>query len=273
MKEIVIVIPARYNSTRFPGKPLVKIAGVAMLKRVADIAHSVCRKNSDCDYVIATDDKRIEVFCHEHNIPVKLTSESCQSGTERCWDAVLQLSRKPKFIINLQGDNPLCPPDVIQALIDDWRVTSADIFTPYVQLEWNEYDRLIKSKDTTPYSGTTVQVNREGFAMTFSKNVLPAIRNLKEAKKKMAFSPVKRHIGLYGYRYNALKAYFELPQTLCEQSYIEGLEQMRFLENGVNIKMVAVDYGGRKTTSGVDSPDDVRRVERILSEFGELDLK
>ena len=272
MHDIVIVIPARYNSTRFPGKPLFKIAGVAMVKRVADIAHSISEKNKACSYVVATDDKRIVDFCDQHQIPVKLTSSACKSGTERCWDAISSSTQKPKFIINLQGDNPLCPPAVIQGLIDSWRTSSADMFTPYVQLNWDEYKRLIKRKETTPYSGTTVLVNREGFAMAFSKKVLPAIRNLREAKKKLVLSPVKQHIGLYGYTYDALESYFELPETLCELNYIEGLEQMRFLENGLKIKMVEVDYGGRKTTSGVDSPDDIAQVEKILSEFGELDL-
>jgi len=272
MKDIIIVIPARYNSMRFPGKPLVKIAGVEMLKRVADIAKDVSEKNKDCGYFVATDDDRIVAFCKQHQIPAKLTSLTCQSGTERCWDAISQFKYKPKFIINLQGDNPLCPPNVIQELINNWRYVSADVFTPYIQLNWHDYEGLIKSKEKTPFSGTTVLVDSVGFAMAFSKNILPAIRNLKEAKKKLALSPVKRHIGLYGYTYDALNAYFTLPETLCEQNYIEGLEQMRFIENGLKIKMVCADYGGHNTTSGVDSPDDVARVEKILSEFGGLDF-
>lgn len=272
MSDILIVIPARYGSSRFPGKPLAKIAGVEMLKRVADIAKSVADKNSDCRYTVATDDGRIVDFCLAKNIPVALTSDSCQSGTERSWDVVEKLAQKPRFIINLQGDNPLCPPHVIQALIDNWRAVSADVFTPFIQLSWEEYDQLIVNKQSTPYSGTTVLVNNAGFAMAFSKATLPAIRNLAEARRQLEKSPVKRHVGLYGYTYSALHDYFTLTPSLCEQSYIEGLEQMRFLENGLKIKMVEVDYRGRKTTSGVDSPDDIARVESILAEFGELDL-
>ncbi|XKM14588.1 manno-octulosonate cytidylyltransferase [Orbaceae bacterium ac157xtp] len=271
MKDILIVIPARYSSSRFPGKPLVKIAGIEMLKRVANIAQNVCNKNSDCHYIVATDDDRIVTFCNNENIPVVMTSDECQSGTERCWDVVKKLTDKPKFIINLQGDNPLCPPHVIQALINNWRIIDADIFTPYIPLSWDEYDRFIESKKVTPFSGTSVLVNHNGFALAFSKNVIPAIRKLDEAKKQMPLSPIKRHVGLYGYTLNALQDYFTLPESLGELSYIEGLEQMRFLENGLKIKMVEVSYRGRKTTSGVDSPEDVARVEQILAEFGELD--
>ncbi|WP_392566218.1 manno-octulosonate cytidylyltransferase [Utexia brackfieldae] len=272
MKDIMIVIPARYSSSRFPGKPLVKIAGIEMLRRVADIARSICLKNADCGYVVATDDERIMAFCQQYDLPVNMTAASCQSGTERAWDVVSQSAIKPQFVINLQGDNPLCPPHVIQALIDQWRTVAADIFTPYIQLSWDEYDRFVQHKKITPYSGTSVLVNKDHFAMAFSKNILPAIRQLSEAKKQLSMSPVKRHVGLYGYTYAALQAYFSLPESLCEKSYIEGLEQMRFLENGLKVKMVEVDYRGRKTTSGVDSPDDVARVEQILAEFGELDL-
>lgn len=272
MSAILIVIPARYDSSRFPGKPLAKIAGVEMLKRVADIAKSVADKNDDCGYTVATDDARIVEFCMAKNIPVTLTSDACQSGTERCWDVVERLEKKPQFIINLQGDNPLCPPHVIQALIDNWRAVAADVFTPFIQLSWDEYDQLLANKQNTPYSGTTVLVDKAGFALVFSKATLPAIRKPDEARRLLEKSPVKRHVGLYGYSYSALKDYFTLAPSLGEQSYIEGLEQMRFLENGLKIKMVEVNYRGRKTTSGVDSPDDIARVEQIIAEFGELDL-
>lgn len=272
MQDILIVIPARYSSSRFPGKPLAKIAGIEMIKRVADIARNICDNNHDCNYVVATDDQRIVGFCQQHSIPVKTSCSSCQSGTERCWDIVANSNEKPKFIINLQGDNPLCPPHVIQALIDNWRTESADIFTPYIQLSWDEFAQFIENKQTTPFSGTSVLVDKKGFALAFSKNVLPAIRHLDEAKKQMEKSPVKRHIGLYGYTFSALRDYFTLSESLCEKSYIEGLEQMRFLENGLKVKMVEVDYQGRKTTSGVDSPEDVLRVEQIIAEFGELIL-
>lgn len=270
--SILIVIPARYASTRLPGKPLVKIAGVEMIRRVADIAASICRHNDNCQYVVATDDTRIEDFCKTSGIPAVMTADTCRSGTERCWDAVKQTATPPSFIINLQGDNPLCPPWVIQELIDACRSCPADVFTPCIHLDWDEYDRLVESKKTTPYSGTTVLVDKSGYALAFSKSTIPAIRKPEKARETLAKSPVRRHVGLYAYTYDALKNYFTLPESEYEMGCIEGLEQMRFLYNGLRIKMVEVTYRGRKTTSGVDSPEDVARVEAILAEYGEYEL-
>ncbi|MDR2489660.1 MAG: 3-deoxy-manno-octulosonate cytidylyltransferase [Desulfovibrio sp.] len=270
--DILIVIPARYASSRFPGKPLVRIAGTEMIKRVAAIAESVCRKNAACRHVVATDDLRILDFCAAESIPALMTSASCRSGTERCRDVMARQETHADLVINLQGDNPLCPPHVIQALIDAWRRSGADVVTPCVRLSWAEYEGLLRDKAASPHSGTTVLIDRQGFALTFSKEILPHVRNVSEAKRHMQRSPVRRHIGLYGYSQSALHAYFALPPSLGEQPYLEGLEQMRFLENGLRVKTVDVDYFGRESCSGVDSPEDVTRVERILAEFGELDI-
>lgn len=270
--SILIVIPARYASTRLPGKPLVKIAGVEMIKRVADIAASICRHNENCHYVVATDDARIVDFCTGAGVPAVMTAESCRSGTERCWDAVCRQADRPDFIINLQGDNPLCPPWVIQELIDAWRATPADVFTPCIHLDWSEYDRLVQAKQTTPFSGTTVLLDKDGYALAFSKNIIPAVRKPEKARQQLEMSPVRRHVGLYAYTCEALERYFSLPESVYELGCVEGLEQMRFLYNGLRIKMVETGYRGRKTTSGVDSPEDVARVEAILQEYGEYDL-
>jgi 3-deoxy-manno-octulosonate cytidylyltransferase (CMP-KDO synthetase) len=272
METILIVIPARYASSRFPGKPLVRIAGIEMLKRVAAIAESICRKNHACRYMVATDDERIVNFCAKENIPARLTATSCQSGTERCWDLVAHQEKDIGLVINLQGDNPLCPPHVIQALIDAWKKTKADVVTACVRLNWDEYEGLLRDKTVSSLSGTTVLVDRQGFALAFSKAVLPVVRDKAEAKKNMERSPVRRHIGLYAYTRAALQAYFSLAPSLGELPYIEGLEQMRFLENGLRIQTVDVEYFGRESCSGVDSPEDVTRVERILAECGELEL-
>lgn len=271
-KNIYIVIPARYASSRLPGKPLIKISGVEMIKRVADIANAVCKKNEGCKYVVATDDNRILDFCEANNIAVVMTSEECKNGTERCWDAIKRLNVTPQLIINLQGDNPLCPPWIIQNLIDEWKSYEADLYTPYVNLDWKEYDNLKSAKETTPYSGTTVLINKQGYAMAFSKNIVPAIRKEEKAKTILDKSPVNRHVGLYAYTYPTLEGYFTSEESVYEQSYIEGLEQMRFLYNGLRIKMVEADYRGRETTNGVDSPEDLERVEYILKKYGEFDL-
>lgn len=251
---------------------MVKIAGVEMIKRVADIAAFISRSNEGCSYVVATDDERIMEYCRGAKIPALMTAESCRSGTERCWDAVGQQAEKPDFIINLQGDNPLCPPWVIQQLIDAWKTSPADVFTPCIHLDWSEYERLVEAKKTTPHSGTTVLVNKDGYALAFSKNIIPAVRKPEKAQAALEKSPVRRHVGLYAYTYNALEQYFNLPESDYELGCVEGLEQMRFLYNGLKVKMVESSYRGRKTTSGVDSPEDVERVEAILREYGEYDF-
>ena len=267
-KNILIVIPARYQSSRLPGKPLVKIKGVEMIKRVAQIAAFVRKNNANASYCVATDDNRIEDFCKTQNIPVMMTSENCKSGTERCFEVAC--AKTPDFVINLQGDNPLCPPHIIQQLIDAWKTSEGDVFTPCVHLSWNEYDRFVEAKKTTPASGTSVLTDKNGYAVAFSKNIVPMIRKPEKAREKFPLSPVRRHIGLYAYTFEALKNYFSMEKSVYEDDCIEGLEQMRFIYNGARVKAVEVDYGDRKTTSGVDSPEDVARVEAIIEEFGEL---
>jgi 3-deoxy-manno-octulosonate cytidylyltransferase (CMP-KDO synthetase) len=265
-KLISIIIPSRYQSSRLPGKPLIKIAGVEMVKRVADIASIVCDSREDCDYSVATDDSRIEEFCKRENIPVVMTRSDCSNGTERCWDAIAKRINKPELVINMQGDNPLCPPELILNLIDCWKNNQdVDLFTPAVQLSWDEYDRIIETKKITPYSGTTVLVDKNNFALAFSKAVIPAIRDIEKTKKLQPLSPVRRHIGVYAYTLEALRQYVELPQSNYELNCIEGLEQMRFLENKFKIKIVQIDYHGKKTTGGVDSPEDIKRVEEIIA--------
>jgi len=268
---VQIVIPARYASKRLPGKPLVPIAGREMILRVADIAAAVCRRTPDCAYVVATDDSRIVDFCRAHDVPAVMTAESCRSGTERCWDAVRRLDPAPELIVNLQGDNPLCPPWVIAALIDAWRADpEAGVFTPCVRLDWTGYDALRAAKAVTPFSGTTVLVDAGGWALAFSKNLIPAIRDEQKLRATAERPPVRRHVGLYAYTRAALAGYFELEPSPYELA--EGLEQMRFLHHRVPVRVVEVDYRGRRSTSGVDSPEDVARVEEILAEFGEFDL-
>ncbi|MDR1744533.1 MAG: 3-deoxy-manno-octulosonate cytidylyltransferase [Planctomycetota bacterium] len=282
--NVLIVIPARYQSTRLPGKPLALINGVPMIERVARIAGAVCRATPGCSLVVATDHQFILDFCKGKNIPAVMTSETCKSGTERCLEAADKTGSEARFIVNLQGDNPLCPPRIVQALIDAWIAADergggdvADVFTPAVKLTWDEYDRLLAQKQTTPHSGTTVTVAHNGNALYFSKAVIPSIRKKEQAMRTFPASPVRRHIGLYAYTRSALERYFAFEAegrlSEYEQSSVEALEQLRFLYNGMTVRVIDVEYRGRKTMSGVDSPEDVKRAEEILNEFGELELE
>ncbi len=262
--KTAIIIPARYGSTRFPGKPLAMLAGKTVLERVADIAQNVVSQISDVTYHVATDDQRIADVCIQHHIPVILTPADFETGTDRVMAAVNTLPDTPDFIINLQGDAPFTPADFVTDLIQAYATNpAADIVTPVVQLSWAELDALRAHKIETPFSGTTAILGADLRAIWFSKNIVPAIR--KEDKMRLLdnLSPVYRHIGLYGYAYDALRKYITLPLSHYEQ--LEGLEQLRALENGMTIQAVIVDYKDRPAMTGIDSPEDLQRAEALLT--------
>jgi 3-deoxy-manno-octulosonate cytidylyltransferase (CMP-KDO synthetase) len=255
-----IIIPARYASTRFPGKPLALLAGKAVLAWVVDIAKAVALQTPNVTYHVATDDDRIRAFCNQHAIPVIMTASQFETGTDRVMAAAKTLPIQPDFIINLQGDAPFTPADFVVDIVKAYKNNpTADIVTPVVQLSWTELDSLRESKKSTPFSGTTAIIDKNRRALWFSKNILPAIR---KEDRSINLSPIYRHIGLYGYSYAALEKYISLPVSPYEQ--LEGLEQLRALENGLTIQAVVVDYKGRPSMTGIDSPEDLIRAEALL---------
>jgi 3-deoxy-manno-octulosonate cytidylyltransferase (CMP-KDO synthetase) len=267
--SLIIVIPARYNSTRLPGKPLAQIAGKTLLQRVFEIATKAASGLEDVDIVVATDDSRIADHCKELTANWVLTDPNCATGSDRCLAAVNQLSKPYDFIVNFQGDAALTPPDFLTSLLDAYRKDpTVDVVTPVVKISWDELDALRESKLKTPFSGTCAILLNNNDAVWFSKNIIPAIRNEKQLREQSDLSPVYRHIGIYGYRREILDNYVRLPQSFYEQ--LEGLEQLRILENGYKIKAVLVDYRGRASMSGIDSPEDVVRAETLISKHGEL---
>lgn len=256
----VIIIPARFGSTRLPGKPLMMIAGMSLLQRTWLLAKAV--KQVDAVY-IATDDERIRQHAESFGAEVLMTPEDAPNGTERVFHAVAQLSVLPDIILNLQGDAVLTPPWVIQALIDKMLADpSVGFATTAMRLTPTQYKLMAQSKQHGAVGGTTVVFDKEDNALYFSKSLIPFVRQLTSEHL-----PVFRHIGLYVYRYPVLKRYLELPPTLLEQT--EGLEQLRALEHGIPIKVVQVDYRGR-THWAVDSQADIDQVERLIAEEGEL---
>jgi 3-deoxy-manno-octulosonate cytidylyltransferase (CMP-KDO synthetase) len=261
MKNI-IVIPARFHSTRLPGKPLIQIKGKSMIYRVWRLAKSA--QNID-EVFIATDDQRIQAHAQDFGAQVIMTKSNHPTGTDRVYHAVEQLKSRPEIIINLQGDAVLTPPWIIQNLIDTLtHDTDAKMATLTSQLSWEGYDHLVKSKATSKSSGTTVTFDKNNDALYFSKSVIPFVRNKDEQR---LMSPVYKHIGIYGYRYATLQEFVHLEQTPLEKT--ESLEQLRLLENGIKIKVVTTDLKGR-TMWGVDSPEDVKTVEEIIDREGEL---
>ncbi len=268
MVKTLVVIPARYGSSRFPGKPLAKIAGKEMLLRVVDIAKKGTA-DTDARIVVATEDQRIMDFCAQHGVECLMTSDACKTGSDRVCEAVKTLGVKPELIINLQGDNPVCPPWFIKELIQAFEADkTVDLVTPCTELSWEALDKLRESKKTTPFSGTTCIADKNDYALWFSKNIIPAIRKEADLREKNAKSPVLRHIGLYGYKYDSLFKFKELEESFYER--LEGLEQLRFLENGMKIKIARVDYGAFEGMSGVDSPEDLKRAEALFEKYGEF---
>lgn len=267
--KIVIGIPARYGSTRFVGKPLAKIGGQSMIERVLSVARRVASEVRDVAYFVATDDKRIEEHVRRIGAPCYITPENCRSGSDRVLAAVTQLDEKPDFVINLQGDAPFTPPEVIIALITAFRANSSiDVFTPVHQLTWDALDLLREAKKVTPFSGTTVIVSSDDAAIWFSKNIIPAIRNesrLREGGNEL--SPVYQHLGVYGFRVDSLETFCNAP--LSHYELLEGLEQLRILEAGMRIQAVRVNLAGSAFQSGIDTPEDLERVEKSLREGGE----
>jgi 3-deoxy-manno-octulosonate cytidylyltransferase (CMP-KDO synthetase) len=267
MKSL-IVIPARYQSSRFPGKPLASIAGKSMLQRVYETALNVSLNTINTQVVIATDDDRIAEHCYSINAPFVMTSPDLPTGTDRVLVASNTLNEDFDFIINFQGDSPLTPPEFLQMMLDHFRQDplNTEVITPVIRLDWTELDQMRNDKIKTPFSGTCAIVNPSNKdALWFSKNIIPAIRNELNLRESEKFSPVYRHIGIYGFRKDILEKYTKLPLGAFEQ--LEGLEQLRMLENGIKIKTVQVSLNGKPSISGIDSPEDLIRAEQLIQKY------
>ena len=267
--KTAIIIPARYASTRLPGKPLVMISGQTMLQRVVNLSRAAAIGLKHVSVVVATDDDRITAHCHDMGVTSIMTSPDLPTGTDRVAEAVSQMSDKPDFILNMQGDAPLTPPDFLRAMITAFVASPCDAVTPVTQLTWEQLDKLRHNKLTTPFSGTTATFDEKtGHAFWFSKTIVPAMRKEDSLRNSDLKSPVYRHIGLYGYSINMLEKFINLPESKFEK--LEGLEQLRLLENGYTIRCIPVEFNGRANMSGVDSPEDVARAEWLLTQHGEL---
>ncbi len=264
--KTAIIIPARYASTRFPGKPLTLIGGQSMLSRVVDIARQAADNIDDIEIAVATEDQRILDHCDKIGVRGIMTSDNCATGSDRVLEAVEKLDSNIEFVLGLQGDAPFTPVDapvkMLKAIQDN---PDIQVITPVIRLRWNELDKLRESKKITPFSGTTAILNADGRAMWFSKNIIPAIRKEETWREADEFSPVHQHIGLYGYRVETLKKFTSLPEGHYEK--LEGLEQLRLIENNIPIHTIKLDVDAGLAQAGIDSPEDVQRAEDILKEI------
>ncbi len=264
MSSIAIVIPARYGSSRFPGKPLALLGGKSMLRRVYENVVAATKDLKNVTITVATEDQRIVDHCNEFGMGCVLTSDDCHTGTDRVWEAVSKAQVRPDFILNMQGDAPFTPPSFIRAMIDEFQADNQlQMVTPVMQLPWDELDLLRENKKTTPFSGTTVIVDQNRNAVWFSKNIIPGIRPEKKLREISKLSPVYQHIGLYGYSFATLEKFVTLAPSYYEE--LEGLEQLRALENGITIRAVPVTNENSLSLAGIDSPEDLQRAEQMLN--------
>jgi 3-deoxy-manno-octulosonate cytidylyltransferase (CMP-KDO synthetase) len=261
----LIVVPARFGSSRLPGKPLALIAGRTLLERVAAVACAAAAQLGACKVLVATDDDRIAEHASALGVSVAMTSSELASGTDRAFLAAQQLETKPVRVINLQGDAPFIPASIVTGVMQALRDGAADVATPVVQLDWSQLDGLRAHKQITPFSGTTCIRAANGRALWFSKAVIPAIRN-EDRLRQQPFSPVWQHLGLYGYGMAALEWFAGAPPSTYE--VLEGLEQLRFLEGGWTIDTIPVEIQAH-WLSGIDTPEDLAMAEDMIARFGD----
>jgi|SRR5665213_979538 len=236
------IIPARYASSRFPGKPLVDIDGKSMIQRVYERAEK-CGNLSEV--IIATDDKRIFDHVVGFHGMVVITSADHQSGTDRCAEVALQ---HPEYdvIINIQGDEPYIEPEQISQLAGCFKDSNTQIATLVKKVQ-NELELF------NPNSPKVILNNRSE-AIYFSRSPLPCIRG-QEEKNWLQHYTYFKHIGIYGYRADILQQVTKLPVSALEKA--ESLEQLRWIENGYRIKVAETEF----ETFAVDTPGDLEKLK------------
>lgn len=263
--SVLIVIPARYASSRYPGKPLVDLRGASgearsLIRRSWEAATAVSGVDR---VVVATDDARIRDHAEGFGAEVVMTSESCRNGTERCAEAVANLGLSPEIVVNLQGDAPLTPAWFVEDLVAGLRAdAAAEVATPVLRCTGRMRGDLIADRRAGRVGGTTAVFGHDRQALYFSKEVIPYAA---EAAEGDAPSPVFHHVGVYAYRPAALAAYAAWDEGRLEK--LEGLEQLRFLERGLRILCVEVDARGRQFWE-LNNPSDVPRLEAMMAEMG-----
>lgn len=242
MTKIVGIIPARFASSRFPGKPLADIGGKSMIERVYTQAR---KAESLMDVIVATDDSSIEEKVKSFNGNVCLTSPEHPSGTDRCAEVVERLGIKCDAVINIQGDEPFIDPRQIDLLSSCFEDPRTDLATLIKKIE----SREVLFNPNSP----KVIIDRDQFAIYFSRHPIPFVRNAPEAvwlDKHVFF----QHIGIYGYRTTVLREITRLSPSGLERA--ELLEQLRWLEHGYKIKTALTRF----ETIAIDTPEDLHRL-------------
>lgn len=245
--KFIGIIPARYASTRFPGKPLALLGGKPVIQRVYEQVAGVL--DEAC---VATDDERIESAVKAFGGKVVMTSPHHKSGTDRCFEAYRKVGKGNDIVVNIQGDEPFIQPsqlEAIKACFADPATRIATLVKPFAATDgWEALQNPNSPK-------VVLDANRN--ALYFSRSVIPYLRGLPE-NRWLGTQTYYKHIGLYAYRAEVLEAITALPQTPLELA--ESLEQLRWLENGYSIRTAISEV----ETIGIDTPEDLQRAEEFL---------
>lgn len=241
--KVLCVIPARYASTRLPGKPLSMIAGKPMIQHVYERA---CQAQLPNEVVVATDNELVEKAVLDFGGKAVMTSPDHPSGTDRLAEVALMYP-DVDVIVNVQGDEPMIPPEVIDRL--------AEAFNGDANLNMATMKVVMDEEDYENPAAVKVVTDQQGYALYFSRSLMPYPRNKLEGFK------VFKHVGIYAYRRNFLLKYAALAPTPLEKA--ESLEQLRALENGYKIKVLESDFQG----IGVDTPEDLAAVNALFEKM------
>ena len=263
LPSFAIIIPARFESTRYPGKPLVPLKGAGgtekpLIQRSWECASAV----PGCSGVwVATDDERIAEAVEGFGGKVIMTSPACANGTERCAEAASKLDPGTDIVVNLQGDAPLTPHFAVEQLVGRLSEDAdAKMATVAVRCTRSVYAHLLVDAAEGRVGGTTAVFNGASRALYFSKRIIPYVP---AAAAEGDIVPVHLHLGLYAYRRSALRDYMAAPASELET--LEGLEQLRFLEIGVPVSVVQLDPLSWDAIE-LNNPSDVPAIERVLAE-------
>lgn len=247
-KEFIGIIPARYASTRFPGKPLAMLGGKSVIERVYTRAAEVLES-----VAVATDDVRIAEAVRAFGGTAVMTSESHRSGTDRCREAYDNLASEARVVMNIQGDEPFIDPGQIHALAACFDDGGTDIATLA-----RKFDKSAGFEALFDPNLVKVTFADNGRALYFSRSIIPYVRGVKYTGW-LDSAVFHTHVGIYAYRADVLHEIACLPQSSLELA--ESLEQLRWLQNGYSIKVAVTDC----PTIGIDTPDDLAAAERYLN--------
>jgi len=244
---ILGIIPARYASSRFPGKPLIDIKGMSMIQRV----YMQAKKSTSLDeVVVATDDERIKKHVESFGGVAVMTKEEHPSGTDRCFEVLQHIDGDYRHVINIQGDEPFIDPDQITLLAEVLKDETTELATLVIPVDSHE---LLFSN-----SEVKVTVNSNMEALFFSRMVIPYLKGIDQSEWHKNFN-YYRHVGMYAYRADILQKITQLKPSSLEIA--ESLEQLRWLENGFKIKVAVTHHD----SFGIDTPEDIERVISIMN--------